>query len=188
MKSKPKEVDRPTTFGVVVEYSGDMGLLRESCRSLKAADFDKTKFNVVISSMSNNDVNGLVHETNLLLADGITTTLVMHTHQAYEFERDFNSFDKVSGMRYLMQIQPESNFSPHTLKQIDALTVDKESGQIIRQYVMFEGVGWTCVLTKIVQVQYNDHRSYKSMITAVRKSTREARLYKSIHQEPMVNV
>jgi hypothetical protein len=187
MKSKPKEVERPTTFGVVVEYKGDMGLLRKSCEAFKASTFDKSKFNVVISSMSNNDVNGLVHETNLLLADGITTTLVMHTHQAYEFERDFNSFDKVSGMRYLVQIQPESGFEPDTLSQIAALTVDKETDQIIRQYVMFEGVGWTCALTKIVQIQYNDHRSYKSMIAAVRKSSREARLYKYIQRKSMDN-
>jgi len=188
MKSKQKEADRTTTFGVVVEYKGDMGLLRESCRSLKASEYDKDKFNVVISSTSYDDVNGLVHETNLLLEEGITTTLVLHTQLAHEFERDFNSFDKVSGMRYLLQIQPESNFGPETFQRIADLTVNKEKGEIIRQYVMFEGVGWTCVRTKLVQIQYNDHKSYKRMITAIRKSSREARLYKSIQRESAGNV
>lgn len=166
------------TFGVVCEFAGNLPHLSNTLRQLKGADYTKSKFNAVISSVDDKIVNSLVHETNVMLQEGITTHLVMHTGQALEFERDFNSFNIVSGQQYLIHIQPENNFGPHVFREIDRILNDE-----VAKVLMFEGVGWTCIPTTVANLQYKDYKSYKMMIKDVRKSSRQAKMYKAIRKE-----
>jgi len=179
------QVDNPTvevaraeiekTFGIVIEFRGNMESLRKTCLCLSDDYYKVQNLQVAINSQNDTDVNSLVHEVNVMREKGINARLVMNTWQALEFERDFNSFNGVSSANYLLQIQDYATFSSKIFKKIDKYINDDLS-----RILMFEGVGWTCIPTYVANKTYRDYKSYKLMIDAIRQSSREAGMYKVI--------
>ena len=148
-------------------------------RDIKNMDYDKDKFAILITGEIGTRVQELVHEVNVIKQHGIAAMLVLHTPDASEHSRDYDTYSKTTGFDYIITISKEntSALDVEMLESIDRSLnddlekvlyyIDKDKGIHVTSFFMMNSV-------------YLDYNNYDLMIENLLEDMEDSGMYREL--------